>query len=156
DVLIPVNYAGKEGVPSGKTLRDFIPEEHRKFVDHLMEKYEVPELPEDERRAMAEAGRVGMTIGGGVGALVDVSPSHPTRLIARALGPPPPQLVKAAHDKGILVAALAGRKDHALRHQAIGVDVIVAQGYEAGGHTGEIATMVLVPEVVEAVAPTPV
>jgi NAD(P)H-dependent flavin oxidoreductase YrpB (nitropropane dioxygenase family) len=156
DVLIPVNYAGKDGVPSGKTLRDFIPDEHRKFVDHLMEKYEVPELPDDERRSTAAAGRVGMTIGGGVGALVDVSLQHPIRLIASALGPPPPELVKAAHDKGILVAALAGRKDHALRHQAIGVDVIVAQGYEAGGHTGEIATMVLVPEVVEAVSPTPV
>jgi NAD(P)H-dependent flavin oxidoreductase YrpB (nitropropane dioxygenase family) len=97
-----------------------------------------------------------MTIGGGVGALVDVSLNHPIRLIASALGPPPPELVTEAHNRGILVAALAGRKDHALRHQAIGVDIIVAQGYEAGGHTGEIATMVLVPEVVEAVSPTPV
>jgi NAD(P)H-dependent flavin oxidoreductase YrpB (nitropropane dioxygenase family) len=156
DVLIPVNYAGKDGVPSGKTLRDLIPDEHRKFVAHLMEKYEVPELPKAEVEAMQETGRVGMTIGGGVGALVDVSLRHPIRLIASALGPPPPELVTEAHNRGILVAALAGRKDHALRHQAIGVDIIVAQGYEAGGHTGEIATMVLVPEVVEAVAPTPV
>lgn len=156
DVLIPVNYAGKGGLPSGKKLGDLIPAEHRKFVDSLMEKYEVPELPEDEKRAIAGAGRVGMTIGGGVGALVEVSLKHPIRLIASALGPPPPELVTEAHDRGILVAALAGRKDHALRHKDIGVDVIVAQGYEAGGHTGEIATMVLVPEVVDAVAPTPV
>lgn len=156
DVLIPVNYAGKGGLPSGKTLRDLIPDEHRTFVDGLMEKYDVPELPEDEKQAIAGAGRVGMTIGGGVGALVEVSLKHPIRLIASALGPPPPELVTEAHKKGILVAALAGRKDHALRHKDIGVDIIVAQGYEAGGHTGEIATMVLVPEVVDAVAPTPV
>jgi len=156
DVLIPVNYAGKGGLPSGKTLRDLIPDEHRKFVDDLMQKYEVPDLPPDEADTFAAQGRVGMTIGGGVGALVDVSLQHPIRLIASALGPPPPELVTEAHNRGILVAALAGRKDHALRHQAIGVDIIVAQGYEAGGHTGEIATMVLVPEVVDAVAPTPV
>ena len=54
------------------------------------------------------------------------------------------------------VAALAGTVEHARRHAEAGVDIVVAQGYEAGGHTGEIATMVLVPEVVDAVAPLPV
>jgi NAD(P)H-dependent flavin oxidoreductase YrpB (nitropropane dioxygenase family) len=54
------------------------------------------------------------------------------------------------------VAALAGTTRHALRHAEAGVDLIVAQGTEAGGHTGEVATMVLVPEVVDAVAPVPV
>jgi NAD(P)H-dependent flavin oxidoreductase YrpB (nitropropane dioxygenase family) len=51
----------------------------------------------------------------------------------------------------MLVAALAGKAAHARSHVAAGVDIVVAQGYEAGGHTGEIATMVLVPEVVDAV-----
>ena len=55
DVLIPVNYAGKDGVPSGKSLRDLIPDEHRKFVNDLMEKYEVPELPKDEADAASAA-----------------------------------------------------------------------------------------------------
>jgi NAD(P)H-dependent flavin oxidoreductase YrpB (nitropropane dioxygenase family) len=45
---------------------------------------------------------------------------------------------------------------HAVRHVSGGVDVLVAQGTEAGGHTGEIATMVLTPDVVDAVAPAPV
>jgi NAD(P)H-dependent flavin oxidoreductase YrpB (nitropropane dioxygenase family) len=54
----------------------------------------------------------------------------------------------------VLVAALAGRAEHARSHVDNGVDIVVAQGYEAGGHTGEIATMVLVPEVVDAVGPT--
>ncbi len=52
-------------------------------------------------------------------------------------------------------AALAGTVEHAKRHAAAGADIIVAQGYEAGGHTGEVATIVLVPDVVDAVAPIP-
>jgi len=82
---------------------------------------------------------------------VEVALAHPVRLIANALGPPPPDVVDRAPEHGILVAALAGRADHARDHVAGGVDLVVAQGYEAGGHTGEIATMVLVPEVVDAV-----
>jgi NAD(P)H-dependent flavin oxidoreductase YrpB (nitropropane dioxygenase family) len=91
-----------------------------------------------------------------VGALLDIAFAHPIRLVASALGPPPAALVTRAHDAGVLVAALAGRPEHAVRHRAAGVDLVVAQGTEAGGHTGTIATMVLVPEVVDAVAPTPV
>lgn len=81
-------------------------------------------------------------------------PRHPAdRQRAR---PTPADLVERAHDAGVLVAALAGTTRHAQRHAAAGVDLIVAQGTEAGGHTGEVATMVLVPEVVDAVAPVPV
>ena len=82
---------------------------------------------------------------------VEVALNHPVRLIANALGPPPADVIDQAHERGLLVAALAGRADHARSHVAAGVDLVVAQGYEAGGHTGEIASMVLVPEVVDAV-----
>ena len=82
---------------------------------------------------------------------VEVALAHPARLIANALGPPPPDVIARAHEAGMLVAALAGKAAHARGHVASGVDIIVAQGYEAGGHTGEIASMVLVPEVVDAV-----
>jgi NAD(P)H-dependent flavin oxidoreductase YrpB (nitropropane dioxygenase family) len=88
--------------------------------------------------------------------LLDVAFSHDIRLIASALGPPPSDLVDRAHDEDVLVAALAGTTQHARRHAAAGVDLIVAQGTEAGGHTGEVATMVLVPEIVDAVDPLPV
>ena len=158
DVLIPQKYVGSDegGLPVGE-LRELIPEEHRRFLDDMMQRYGVPDLPPDDAdgRARGADGEIGLG-GPGVHRLVEVALAHPIRLIASALGPPPPDLVEQAHAQGILVAALAGTKQHALRHQAIGVDIIVAQGYEAGGHTGEIATMVLVPEVVDAVAPTPV
>src|SRR3546814_20296965 len=88
--------------------------------------------------------------------LLDVAFDHPTRLIASALGPPPAALVERAHAADVLVAALAGTKEHAIRHTEIGVDIVVAQGTAGGGHTGEVATMVPVPEVVDAVAPQPV
>jgi NAD(P)H-dependent flavin oxidoreductase YrpB (nitropropane dioxygenase family) len=88
--------------------------------------------------------------------LIDVALAHPIRLIASALGPPPPIMVEKARAAGIPVAALVGTVEHARRQVAAGADLIVAQGGEAGGHTGEISTMVLVPEVVDAVAPLPV
>jgi NAD(P)H-dependent flavin oxidoreductase YrpB (nitropropane dioxygenase family) len=82
---------------------------------------------------------------------VEVALTHQARLIANALGPPPADVIAAAHDKGMLVAALAGKAAHARAQVANGVDIVVAQGHEAGGHTGEIGTMVLVPEIVDAV-----
>ena len=74
-------------------------------------------------------------------------------LIANALGSPPEDVIERAHEAGVAVAALAGAAKHAVSHVEKGVDIIVAQGYEAGGHTGEIASMVLTPEIVDAVGP---
>ena len=88
--------------------------------------------------------------------LLDVLFDHHPSLVASALGPPPPHFLERAHSHDIPVAALAGNVDHARRHAEVGADMIVAQGTEAGGHTGLVATMVLVPEVVDAVDPLPV
>ena len=70
-----------------------------------------------------------------------------------ALGTPPNDVIEECHAAGLKVAALAGAPKHAQSHVANGVDIIVAQGYEAGGHTGEIASMVLTPDIVDAVGP---
>ncbi|MGZ4464421.1 MAG: NAD(P)H-dependent flavin oxidoreductase, partial [Nocardioides sp.] len=84
---------------------------------------------------------------------VDVALAHRPVLIANALGSPPVDVIEKAHEHGVKVAALAGAAKHALSHVNNGVDIIVAQGYEAGGHTGEIASMVLTPDIVDAVGP---
>ena len=154
DLLLPQKYAGSdEGGLDRDTIRHLLPGEQQQFVDDILRRYQVPALPE----GTARVGGAGMTISPqGYEPLLDVAFSHPIKLIASALGPPPPSLITRAHEQGVLVAALAGNRVHATRHQAAGADLIVAQGTEAGGHTGEIATMVLVPEVVDAVAPTPV
>jgi NAD(P)H-dependent flavin oxidoreductase YrpB (nitropropane dioxygenase family) len=128
-------------------LSGFIPAEHRAFVERTLADLGVPALPEDER---AGAGVLGW-LHSIARSHVDVALKHPVRLIANALGSPPPDVIEQAHGCGVPVAALAGTAEHARRHVAKGVDVVVAQGYEAGGHTGEIASMVLLPEVVDAV-----
>ena len=82
--------------------------------------------------------------------LLHVAFKHPIKLIANALGVPPPEMIALGREHGVPVAALAGAKEHALRLAAAGVDIIVAQGGEAGGHCGEVSTLVLIPEVVRA------
>jgi NAD(P)H-dependent flavin oxidoreductase YrpB (nitropropane dioxygenase family) len=144
DVVMPARVP-TEGVPDD--LNQMIPAGHRDFVEQTLIRLGVPPLPD------------GSPAGDGVlGWLhsvarqhVEVALAHPARLIANALGPPPPDVISRAHERGMLVAALAGKAEHARGHVASGVDIVVAQGYEAGGHTGEIASMVLVPEIADAV-----
>jgi NAD(P)H-dependent flavin oxidoreductase YrpB (nitropropane dioxygenase family) len=154
DLLLPPKYVGaEEGGIDAQQVRALLPEEHRAFLDDLLLRYGIA-APTDEPRK--PSGR-GLNVSPkGYEPLLEVTFAHNIRLIASALGPPPPDLVQRAHDQDVLVAALAGTTQHARRHAAAGVDLIVAQGTEAGGHTGDVATMVLVPEVVDAVAPTPV
>jgi NAD(P)H-dependent flavin oxidoreductase YrpB (nitropropane dioxygenase family) len=156
DLLLPQKYEGAdEGGLDRDALRQLLPAEQQAFVDDIMARYQVPELDEEQREAVSRLG--GMNVSPkGYEPLLEVAFDHPIRLIASALGPPPAALVERAHAADVLVAALAGTKEHAIRHTEIGVDIVVAQGTEGGGHTGEVATMVLVPEVVDAVAPTPV
>jgi NAD(P)H-dependent flavin oxidoreductase YrpB (nitropropane dioxygenase family) len=65
-------------------------------------------------------------------------------------------VIEQIHGSGLQVAALCGSARQALAHKTAGVDIIIAQGYEGGGHTGEVGSIVLWPEVIEAAAPTPV
>jgi NAD(P)H-dependent flavin oxidoreductase YrpB (nitropropane dioxygenase family) len=156
DLLLPPKYVGAEqgGIDAGQ-VRELLPEEHRAFLDDLLARYGITVSPEDRAQRRSSGGGLNISPKG-YEPLLDVAFTHDIRLIASALGPPPSDLVDRAHDHDVLVAALAGTTQHARRHAAAGVDLIVAQGTEAGGHTGEVATMVLVPEVVDAVDPLPV
>jgi NAD(P)H-dependent flavin oxidoreductase YrpB (nitropropane dioxygenase family) len=160
DVLVPETLAGGGGGPLGRTsgadLAELIPEEHRRFLDRLLAEFGIdPASPGGDEPVPSVAFAMALSVPGAL-RLIEVALEHPIGLVANALGAPPPELVEAAHGRGVPVAALAGKPQHAERHRAAGVDIVVAQGYEAGGHTGEIATMVLVPEIVDAVAPLPV
>lgn len=86
----------------------------------------------------------------------DVAFNHPVKLIVSALGVAPKTFIDQAHSRGVKVGALVGAVEHARRQKAAGVDLIIAVGGEAGGHTGTIASLVLWPQVVDAVAPLPV
>ena len=158
DLLLPVNYdktapqRGEPSPPPASPPGHRFPAGHQAFLDDLLTRYGVPELP---GHLPASAGALSVSPQAASN-LLDVAFAHPIRLVASALGPPPADLVRQAHDRGVVVAALVGTAEHARRQQAAGVDLIVAQGTEAGGHTGTISTMVLVPEVVRTVAPVPV
>jgi NAD(P)H-dependent flavin oxidoreductase YrpB (nitropropane dioxygenase family) len=154
DTVMPqkaVDVAGGSPDEMLATIRSMIDANHWRYVDELMERFDLPPLPDGE----AGHGVLGWT-DDVAHRHVEIALAHPICLIANALGSPPKDVIDKAHAHGVKVAALAGKAQHAQRHVNNGVDVIVAQGYEAGGHTGEIATMVLVPEVVDAVAPVPV
>ncbi|GAB2905674.1 NAD(P)H-dependent flavin oxidoreductase [Nonomuraea fastidiosa] len=135
-------------------LMDAVPDRHRDFITHLMTKYGVSTPVRPMGATADEMGRR-VTAAGATG-LIDVALKHRIGLIASALGPPPPEMVTRAREAGVPVAALVGTVEHARRQIAAGADIIVAQGTEAGGHTGDVSTMVLVPQVVDAVAPVPV
>jgi len=149
DVLIPENIstAGEKNV-TWKSLEARIPQAHRDYTKNLLRKYDIDlttsnvadnqPQPFDATRALE---------------LLDVSFRHPIRLIANALGVPPKEMIEMGKKHGVPVAALVGAKEHALRQVASGVDILVVQGTEAGGHCGEVSTMVLLPEVIKAIKP---
>ncbi len=152
DLLLPTKFVGSDsGGIGGAALDDKIPDEHRRFVDKLLENHGVPELPSDAK--IGSGFSVGFEQQRDV---IELVFQHKISLIASALGPPPSWMIEMGREKGVKVAALAGTVEHALRHVEAGVDIVVAQGYEAGGHTGTISTLVLVPEIVDAVDPIPV
>ncbi len=148
DVVMPMKIP-TEG--SSVDLGAMIPQGHKDFVDETLRKLGVPPLPEGEGREGVLGWLHSMAR-----SHVDVALRHRPVLIANALGSPPVDVIEQCHEAGLKVAALAGAAKHAMTHVQNGVDIIVAQGYEAGGHTGEIASMVLTPEVVDAVGDVPV
>ncbi|GAA2594269.1 NAD(P)H-dependent flavin oxidoreductase [Streptomyces axinellae] len=149
DVVMPAKKV--EGVTEAE-VEAMIPEGHRQYVRETLAKYDVPEMPEGEGGGWRITGWMESV----ARSQLDVAFDYPVKLLANALGSPPADVIERAHRQGIPVAALAGSARHAERHKAAGIDIVVAQGYEAGGHTGEIASMVLTPEVVRAVDPLPV
>ena len=147
DLLFPENMALAGEDPSRvPDLVRAIPGQHVRFVADLLGRHGVDAGTADALVADPPS----LLRAQGV-KLLDVAFRHPISMIVNALGLPPREMFEGARAKGILVGALAGAKEHALRHVDAGVDVIVAQGGEAGGHCGEVSTMVLIPEVVQAV-----
>jgi NAD(P)H-dependent flavin oxidoreductase YrpB (nitropropane dioxygenase family) len=150
DVLIPSKYDEKADVPPDE-LERLIPAEQRDFMDGILSAHGVEQLPPEEKeRVHTEllTGRGGMTPGG-ARRLVNIAISHPlVRMVVSALGAPPHDVVELLRERSIVIGSICGKPSHAARQIEAGVQVIVAQGTEAGGHTGDISTLVLVPEIV--------
>lgn len=154
DLLVPSRTAAGDPADLVASMRAQIPDRHHEFLADLLHRYAVPERPTVGESLMSDFA-VNLAPAG-VPALLDVVFSHPVALVANALGTPPPALVERAKADGVVVASLVGKPEHARRQLDAGVDVLVAQGTEAGGHTGTIATTVLTPEIVGMAGDVPV
>ena len=150
DFIVPAKFAGQG---TGETVAQAaarIPPEHKAFARKILAEHgiDIADLS-DER--FERGSKITRNIREqGAQSLLDVAFSHPVALVANALGPAPPIMVERARAAGVAVGALVGTPEHAIRQAQAGVDVIIAAGTEAGGHCGEVGTIVLVPEVIEA------
>jgi NAD(P)H-dependent flavin oxidoreductase YrpB (nitropropane dioxygenase family) len=146
DIIVPDKFVGKGLALDDAALDGMIPEEFRTYVTELLAAHDISLDTGDLMPSPMVSDEVGHE-------LLEVALSHPIRLIANALGVPPDYMIEAARRREIPVAALVGAKEHAIKQVDAGVDIIIAQGTEAGGHCGEVTTLVLVPEVIDAIAP---
>jgi len=157
DVIVPAKYEGSdEGGRTIGQLLGMIPPGHRQFLDALLERYEVPPLDADVRTMDSFTDSMAPISAGSATGQIDIALAHRPALVVNALGPPPAPMVQQVKAAGRRVGALAGKPQHAQRHVNAGVDLLIAQGTEAGGHTGEIGSMVLIPEIVDAAGSVPV
>ena len=152
DVLIPNKMVDQSEKFDAEKLKDMIPQEYADFRADLLEKHDIEA---SELRTIDTAGSsfAANTKADGAKALLDVAFNHPIKLIANALGVPPDWMLQMGKDNDVKVAALLGTAQHAINQVKAGVDILVVSGTEAGGHCGSVSTMVLIPEVYQAIQP---
>jgi len=152
DVLIPNKMVGKDEKFDADKLVKMIPQEYADFRTDVLENHgiEAPELREIDSGGSSFAQN---TQSDGAKALLYVAFKHPIKIIANALGVPPDLMIQMGKENDCKVAALLGTAEHAINQVKAGVDILVVSGTEAGGHCGSVSTMVLIPEVHEAIQP---
>ncbi|MFL2707211.1 MAG: nitronate monooxygenase [Gammaproteobacteria bacterium] len=155
DLLIPNKSLAQDEEFDSKKLKAMIPKEYGDFRADILEKHGIDgsdfrTFEQDDERGMGLAKN---TKEEGSKNIVDIALSHPISLIVNALGVPPIWLLDLAKEKGIKVGAMIGSSKHAIKQVEAGVDLLIASGTEAGGHTGEVSTMVLIPEIFESIKP---
>ena len=155
DLLIPNKSLAQDEEFDSEKLKAMIPKEYGDFRADILEKHGIDgsdfrSFEQDDERGMGLAKN---TKEEGSKNIVDIALSHPISLIVNALGVPPFWLLELAKEKGIKVGAMIGSSKHAIKQAEAGVDLLIASGTEAGGHTGEVSTMVLIPEIFEAIKP---
>ena len=151
DIIVPTSMDAKEGGLTPEEVEARIPPEHKAYVERILAENGLDTGDLWDRRVSQDFGDNMREKG--AAEVLDAAFSHPIKLIVNALGVPPQAMMRRARAAGVPVGALVGAREHAIKHAEAGVDVLVVAGTEAGGHCGEVSTLVLVPEVVEAVKP---
>ena len=152
DLIVPNNFVGKGENLSDEEMLGKVPQSHKDFAHNILENNGIdvdPNELEEDRKNHLRFGK-NMTPEGAHESLT-VAFNHPIKMIVNALGMPPKQMVDMAKDAGVKVGALVGAKKHAINQINAGVDILIVAGGEAGGHCGEVSSMVLIPEVYNAI-----
>ena len=151
DLIVPTSLDSKEQALSAQEIEARVPPEHKEYVRNLLAQFDIPT---DDLYVAQPRGGVGDNMRAkGAEIVLDAAFAHPIKLVANALGVPPPFMLERGKREGVPVAALTGAREHAVKHAEAGVDILVVAGTEAGGHCGEVSTLVLVPEVLQALEP---
>ncbi len=147
DLIAPTSMAVTDEDTGASKLAQ-VPQEHRDYAVDILDRHDIDgaDIYANQRGSTG-----GFLTSKQAGNIIDVAFSHPIKLIANALGVPPRYMLEMGKERGVAVAALVGAKEHAVRQVEAGVDILVVSGTEAGGHCGDVSTMVLVPEVCDAV-----
>lgn len=152
DLIVPTSMANQDETASQDEIQDMVPDEHKNFVAGILARHNVDTTDIYADKVQTGGGFLGEKRAANI---LDIAFAHPIKLIANALGVPPAYMLELGKQHQVPVAALVGAKHHAIKQAEAGVDILVVAGTEAGGHCGEVSTMVLVPEVAEAVAKYP-
>lgn len=147
DLLVPTSMDSKEAGLSQQELEDRIPFDHKRYVEELLARHNID--TSDLWDGVMRDGVGDNMRKSGADAVLEVAFTHPVKMVVNALGVPPDYMIERARANDVVVGALAGAKEHAIKHVDAAIDLIIVAGTEAGGHCGEVSTMVLVPEVID-------
>ena len=148
DLIAPTSMVDKDETKSPQELADLVPKEMKDFAAGILARHNIDTTDIYDNRPRGRGGMLGEKRAANI---IDVAFNHPIKLIVNALGVPPAYMLQMAEERGVPTGALVGAKHHALKQAEAGVDILVVAGGEAGGHCGDVSTMVLVPEVAEAI-----
>ncbi|MBT4696625.1 MAG: nitronate monooxygenase [Hyphomicrobiales bacterium] len=152
DLIVPNKFEGKGEEVSTEQILNAIPQGHRDFTKGILNDYDIDTDGLEDLKEGAKQFRMNLSDEGAATSL-EVAFEHPIKLVANALGVPPKVMLDMGKKHGVAVAALVGAKEHAIKQVEAGVDILIASGGEAGGHCGDVSTMVLIPEVYKATQP---
>lgn len=146
-----VSNAGGLGVIGGFM---YTPDQLREIIAEMKANFVRPDLPFGIDLALPQVGGSARKTnhdytGGKLDELIDITIASGARLFVSAVGVPPAHVVKRLHEAGIYVMNMVGHPKHAVKALDRGVDIVCAQGGEGGGHTGDVATSILIPAVVD-------
>ncbi len=147
DLLLPAKIS--ESAPTRSGVREQVKKnhpDHYAFMLSLIKEFDLPEAyPEDETVVDIEYAK----------SVIEVILDEKVPIFAAGLGDPG-IIIPDGHAQGMKIFGLSGSVRNAIRQKQSGVDGVIAQGSEAGGHTGRVSTFPLLPQVVDAVSPVPV